>query len=189
MRLATLFVVLILVFVGVAGYVLYQKGFLTRETLALFLKQYRHVEEAPPPEEEKTLALAASIHKREQALKEEAEQLKELSSRLEIQRRELAAERAFIKQQLEAVAPSIEGGVRRPSPAEGMTKLTKVYENMPPEEAAAIMENLSDLTVAQLLLNMRARQAAQILGSMNPDKAANTSKLLLPESRANTQSK
>ena len=180
MRLAPLTLVVVLVFVGVAGYVLHQKGYLTRETLSLFRKQTRQVEEERPPKEEEPLELAAAVHKREQALKEEAEKLEELSSRLEIQRKELAAERTLIEQRLEAIVPSVAGGARPLSTTEDTAKLTKMYENMPPEEAAAILENLPDSTVAQILLNIRARQAAQILGSMRPEKAANTSKLLMP---------
>ena len=54
----------------------------------------------------------------------------------------------------------------------------KMYENMPPEDAAEVLENMADSTVAQVLLQVRARQAARIMESMDKIKAAEVSRLL-----------
>ena len=62
-----------------------------------------------------------------------------------------------------------------------LAKLVKMYEGMPPEEAASILQSLPNPVVAQLLLRMRSRQATRIMGSLSADKAAEISKLLMPE--------
>lgn len=58
-------------------------------------------------------------------------------------------------------------------------KLAKIYEQMPPEEAATRIEKLDDETAVNLILAIKPRQAAKILANVNPEKAAILSKLLL----------
>ena len=169
----------ILVFIGVVAFGLHQRGLLKRENLDLFIEQQ------PEPEDEKKpyrqpVEFAASIQKEEQKLREEAEQLRQLAERLETQRRELDAERTALGKQLRELKAAV--GPASEAEAAGigkeMAKLVKMYEAMPPEEAAAVLENLPDATVARVLLHMRGRQAAQVMGSLNPNKAADVSKLL-----------
>ncbi len=175
MKLAAFLLLMVLVFGGVSAYVLHQKGLLKRETVGLFLER-KPVEEKPPPE---PIGLAASVRAKELKLKEEAEQVRQMQERIEIQRQELDAQRTLIEKKLQELAPvSAEG---QPLPAEEFEKLVKMYEAMPPEEAAPILDNLPDTTVAQILLEMRGRQASQILAELNTDKAARISRLLAPE--------
>lgn len=166
-------VVLVLVFVGVAAYMLNQRGLLTRETLNLFVKpEPEPTREKPPPVE--PTGLAASALKRNEELKEEAERLRELASRLAMQRREIEADRTLIEERLETLKPE----------SEEMTRLVKMYEGMEPEEAAAILQSLPDQTVARILLQMRGRQAGRIMGALSAGKAASVSTLLAPEPAA-----
>lgn len=58
-------------------------------------------------------------------------------------------------------------------------RLAKIYEQMPPEEAATRLEKLDDETAVNLILAIKPRQAAKILANVNPEKAAILSKLLL----------
>ena len=67
------------------------------------------------------------------------------------------------------------------TPDEELTKLVKIYEGMPPEQAASILESLPDSTVAKILLQMRGRKATQILGEMSTNKSVAVSQLLIPE--------
>jgi len=179
LKLFGLLLLMLLIFSCVAAYMLYQQGLLTRETLDLF------VEERPEPAAERPtpvgpVARAASIEKKEQALREESERLEELSARLQTQRRELEAERALIEKRLKGfdLGPGFAPLDRE---AENLAKLVKMYEGMPPEEAASILESLPNPVVAQVLVRMRNRQAARIMGSLRADKAAEVSKLLVPE--------
>lgn len=176
MKAAALLVLLILIFAGVAAYMLHQRGLLTRETLDLFVKH------EPEPKEETTTpvepaGLTASALKRNEEMKEEAERLRELAARLTMQRRELEADRTLIEKRLETLKPEL----AQSSTSEEMTRLVKMYEGMEPEQAAAILESLPNPTVAQILLQMRGRQAAGIMGSLSAGKAAGVSKLLVPE--------
>lgn len=59
---------------------------------------------------------------------------------------------------------------------ENFQKLAKIYEAMPPEEAASRLEKLDDETAAGLILAIKPRQAGKILGNVNPEKAAAISK-------------
>lgn len=60
--------------------------------------------------------------------------------------------------------------------SENFQKLAKIYESMPPEEAALRLEKLDDETATTLILAIKPRQAAKILANVNPDKAAVISK-------------
>jgi flagellar motility protein MotE (MotC chaperone) len=179
LKLFGLLLLMLLIFTCVAAYMLHQKGLLTRETLDLFVKK-RPESKAERPAPVEPVALAASIQKREQALREESERLQEFKARLATQRRELEAERASIERQLRGfdLGPGLAPIDRE---TESLAKLVKMYEGMPPEEAASILESLPDPVVARLLIQMRNRQAAQIMGSLRADKAAEVSKLLMPE--------
>jgi len=50
-------------------------------------------------------------------------------------------------------------------------KLSRVYEAMRPEDAAAIVAQLDDQTVRVILDNMNERQAARLMGALPPDRA------------------
>lgn len=63
--------------------------------------------------------------------------------------------------------------------SENYQRLAKIYESMPPEEAAARLEKLDDDTATTLILAIKPRQAAKILANVNPEKAAIISKRIV----------
>jgi flagellar motility protein MotE (MotC chaperone) len=62
---------------------------------------------------------------------------------------------------------------------EQLTKVVKMYEAMPSEEAAKAIGKLDDDTAVQILTSLKARSAGQILGQMDPDRVATLSKKAL----------
>lgn len=99
----------------------------------------------------------------QQDLTKKSEELKRL-------RDEISAK---IKQQ-EALKEQLERAQR-----ENYQRLAKIYESMPPEEAAARIEKLDDDTATTLILAIKPRQAAKILANLNPEKAAVISKRIV----------
>ncbi len=63
--------------------------------------------------------------------------------------------------------------------SENYQRLAKIYESMPPEEAATRLEKLDDDTATTLILAIKPRQAAKILSNVNPEKAAIISKRIV----------
>jgi flagellar motility protein MotE (MotC chaperone) len=63
--------------------------------------------------------------------------------------------------------------------SENFQRLAKIYELMPPEEAATRIEKLDDETAITLILAIKPRQAAKILANVNPEKAAIISKKIV----------
>lgn len=175
MRRLLFLLLLLLVFTGVAALDLRMRGLLTREAFDLFVGSQVEREKPPPVE---PVGLAASIWDRREELQEREEALQKLSSKLESERKELEAD---IERRLEKLKAEFQlsGAGREGMLSEEMALLVKMYENMPPEDAAAVLDNLPDSTVAQLLLQMRGRQAAQIMGELETNKAAEVSKLLV----------
>jgi flagellar motility protein MotE (MotC chaperone) len=174
---------LLVVFFGVAAYALRQKGLLTRETFDLLSTSLPGLRDSEMPVAEMP-GLNGSILKKERKLGEESKRLERLAARLEMQREEFEAERALIEEQLKALEPAPEPEpepVPEPGPSEELVKLAKLYEGMPPDEAAAILENLPNETVARIIPLMRRRSAAMIMESMDPGKAAEVSTLLISE--------
>lgn len=58
-------------------------------------------------------------------------------------------------------------------------RLAKIYEQMPPEEAATRLEKLDNETAVNLILAIKPRQAAKILANVSPEKAATLSKIII----------
>ncbi len=91
------------------------------------------------------------------------EELKKLKSEIE----------AKIKQQ-EEIKAQLERAQQ-----ENYQRLAKIYESMPPEEAAARIEKLDNETAVTLLLAIKPRQAGKILANVSPEKAAVLSKRMV----------
>ncbi|MCS7203119.1 MAG: hypothetical protein NZ809_01520 [Thermodesulfovibrio sp.] len=107
-------------------------------------------------EEERLKILKEDIEKR-------TEELKKLKEEVDLKIKEQQA----IKEQLEKAKQ------------ENYQKLAKIYESMPPEEAALRIERLDEETAVLLLLAIKPRQAGKILANMNPEKAASLSKKIV----------
>jgi flagellar motility protein MotE (MotC chaperone) len=182
----------VLVFTGVAAYSLQQKGLLTRETLDLYLVDRADEAERPVIAVE-PIELAASVKQRKETLQQQEQEISIRSERLAAQQKELDAQRAMLEQRIEefrddaktTTAERAAGHkpLSEPEPepipiTEEMLQLVKMYENMAPDDAAAVLEKMPDETVAQVLLQMRGRQAAQIMGELDEVKATEVGKLL-----------
>jgi flagellar motility protein MotE (MotC chaperone) len=59
------------------------------------------------------------------------------------------------------------------------TKLAKIVENMPAEEAAKMMEALSDAMVINILMQLKQRQAAKIMAAFSASRSARLSEAIL----------
>lgn len=62
--------------------------------------------------------------------------------------------------------------------AHSLKKLAKVYEAMPPKDAAAILSGMDVDIVLEVLRNMKERPAAQVLAALDPGRAAALSNML-----------
>lgn len=181
----------VLVFTGVAAYSLQQKGLLTREALDLYLKdQPEEDDDVMIPIE--PIELAVSVREKKEKLQEQSRDIDLRNERLAAQQKELDAQRAMLEQRIEELraepkrlAAEKEAGSQptlEPTVISGeMLQLVKMYESMPPDDAAAVLDKMPDQTVAQVLLQLRGRQAAQIMGALDKDKAAVVGKLLAAE--------
>ena len=61
---------------------------------------------------------------------------------------------------------------------EGAARLARIYAEMKPAEAAAILTKLDSPTVVKILAKMDDSQAARVLASLEPDQAAELSRLI-----------
>ncbi len=71
---------------------------------------------------------------------------------------------------------------------ERIKKLSGVYENMDPEQAARAIEEMDPNLAVTLFLRMRKREAGRILGAMDPQKASKISQDLIRLQGAPTSS-
>ncbi|MFZ6008041.1 MAG: magnesium transporter MgtE N-terminal domain-containing protein, partial [Nitrospirota bacterium] len=62
---------------------------------------------------------------------------------------------------------------------EGLLKVAKMYEAMPPEEAARKLEKLDEDVAVIILNSLKPKTAGKILAQMENDKAASLSKKIL----------
>jgi flagellar motility protein MotE (MotC chaperone) len=79
-----------------------------------------------------------------------------------------------LKQELEEQRKGMEGKKH-----EQLSKVVKMYEAMPPEEAARAIEKLDDDTAVQILTTLKPRSAGKVLAQIDPARAAALSKKAL----------
>ena len=114
------------------------------------------------------------LNAREEDLNRRANELSSLQKKLE---EKLAA--------LEKVQQGIEAQRKKEDQekAAQLVKLVKVYQNMKPGAAAAVMEKLDLATTVEILRNMRGREAGKIMANINPERASKITKLLSDKPR------
>lgn len=113
------------------------------------------------------------------------EQLAELnlekrSRSLDEQAQEIASERSEVDVRLDSIKmvhASIENLIseKEKIQEEQLKRLTKVYDTMRPEEAAAIMSQLNDRTLLFILQGMKTQNVAGVLAQLDPLRAADLS--------------
>ncbi len=121
--------------------------------------------------------LSASAQEKRQELKGtppassiEEERLKILKADLQAQIDQLKK----LKQEYEEMRKGLEGKKH-----EQLTKVVKMFEAMPPEEAAKTIEKLDDDTAVQILTSLKAKSAGKVLAQIEPARAAVLSKKAL----------
>ena len=108
------------------------------------------------------------IERREDALKVEETRLSVLKKDLE----DILARQQQLAKNAQAAATK--NGKPKPgdSAATAVDQVVKMYETMPPEEAAARLEKLPPAMALQVLRSLKGKTAGTILASVKPDKAA-----------------
>ena len=120
-----------------------------------------------------------AITRREELLRIEEARLLSLKKDLEAI---LARQQALVKAQ---AGPK---GTQKPLDAGAAAKasvdqVVKMYETMPPEEAAVRLEKLPTDMALQVLRSLKGKTAGTILASVKPDKAAKLTERFLTQSR------
>ncbi|GAB4337323.1 MAG: hypothetical protein Kow0037_19930 [Calditrichia bacterium] len=64
----------------------------------------------------------------------------------------------------------------QPEATKNTKEIAKIYENMPPQEAANLLTGLGTDAAAEILAKMKKRQAAKVLAAMEPQTAVEVSK-------------
>lgn len=119
---------------------------------------------------EKLQGLIEGIEKRDRELDLRDEKIQKEEERLKALKLEIKKEIAALSTErgrLEKVLSDLE--VARDN---GLKNLAKIYENMPPEEAATRLERLNKDIAINLIKVMNTRTAGKILGFVDPAKAA-----------------
>lgn len=117
---------------------------------------------------------AEEIGRREAAVKREEEKLKDLKKEMEQRIAHLEKLKTDVEASLKKVEDEREQNFRH---------LVKVYESMPPEEAAARMEKLDDKVALALLSRMKGKTAGKILAAVDATRAARLSEALAEKKR------
>lgn len=69
--------------------------------------------------------------------------------------------------------------IKQQEEAKRISKLARLYENMKPDEAVAILNKLDDATVIDIFNKMDEAQVAKIMGQFDADRAARISQAML----------
>jgi flagellar motility protein MotE (MotC chaperone) len=129
---------------------------------------------------QKVTVLLTVLEKRKKELDEREEALQREEERLKFVRRdleEMLAQSIKIREDLEkmkAEAKETEGA---------LDLLIKVYETMPPEEAALRIAKMNERVVLRLLTRMKGKAVANILSFVEPTQAARLSEKLAAQKR------
>ena len=126
--------------------------------------------QAPSPaSDESVQKMLAAISERSRELDQREEKLAEMQKSVEMARaaidmklKELADAEARLSETIAQVQTASEND---------LAKLTSVYENMKPKQAASLFEQMAPEFAAGFLGRMRADAAAQIMASLSPENA------------------
>ena len=121
--------------------------------------------------------LSESAQEKKQELKDASPGSSIEEQRLKIIKADLQAqidELKKLKLEFEEMRKGLEGKKH-----EQLTKVVKMFEAMPPEEAAKTIEKLDDDTAVQILTSLKARTAGKVLAQIEPARAAVLSKKAL----------
>lgn len=109
------------------------------------------------------------LGEREEALKQEEERLHQLKAEIEERLEKLAQTEKRIEKLIV---------LKETEEAKDLTKLAKVFEATPPEQAGPMFNKLDVDLAAKILVRMKGRSAGKIWGFVDPDQAVRISKEL-----------
>ncbi len=165
-----------LVFVGVAGYLLYKNNYL-------------RVEYGPPPKKDEIIIdknTALQLKKKHEELLKFEKELRKREANIVKREEEIRLAKKSLEDinaKIEEHARKIESMFQRFSKEEedDFKRLSKVYETMKADKVVNIFEKLDKYTIAELLKRIKKNAAAKILGEMgvrNPEWAAAVSDIM-----------
>lgn len=130
------------------------------------------------------LPLSLTIHAQQETQKPVAAKNAEPSKPKPIEEERLGIVKADIQKELEEyrkVKQEIDEMRKAADKArlEQQQKVAKMYESMPPEDAARRMEKLDDDSALLILTTLKPKTAGKILAQMDAEKAASLSKKML----------
>lgn len=104
------------------------------------------------------------LSQKEEAIKKETERLKTLKKEVED---DILKYTQLLQQIEKSLAQAEDIGNKR------LKHVSKAYEAMPPEDAAARLSGLDDETAVLILLKMESKKAGLVIGMMDARKATN----------------
>ena len=128
-------------------------------------------------------AMVEALQKREAAVKEKENLIRERSKALDALQKELAqrmAEIELTRKKLDDLVKKHEQLVEQQKILrdERIEHLVTAYKGMRPEKAGVLVDSLDDDVAVQILAAMPGRSAGQILAYVNPEKAARLTKAI-----------
>lgn len=142
-------------------------------------KSAQNAKADPKTEKGKEENLYELLKKREEDLNKREAELNEREVRLNQLKQDVEAKIGSLGK----VRSEIEGSFKKIDAAqtEKIAHLVKIYELMPPNDAASRLEKLDDETALLILSKMKQRAAAKIMAFVDPARAAKfTSSLVKP---------
>jgi flagellar motility protein MotE (MotC chaperone) len=131
------------------------------------------------------------LNQRQRALDKREEAIRSAEARLTSLKGDIEEMLARYEQALKAAETDRQQAKQKRAEAEdaaakAMTlQVAKMYETMPPEEAAARLEKMPPETALQILRSLKSKSAGAILALVKPDKAAKlTERFLVPPGSA-----
>jgi flagellar motility protein MotE (MotC chaperone) len=106
------------------------------------------------------------LEKKEEGLKQEEERLSQLKVEIE----ERLEKMALLEKKIEQLIT-----LKESKEDKELTKLAKVFEATPPEQAGPMFNKLDVDIAAKILVRMKGRNAGKIWGFVNPDQAVKIS--------------
>lgn len=158
------------------------KVYFRKEKIGMFLenslnkiKEYAR-KKRKEKERSKIYQLEAQLKKEREKFAREREILEKEKFLIEKEKRNLQEEKRKVQEQLLSLNVIVE---KTPYNKEEVSRLAKIYEEMPEEEAAKILGNLEDELILEIFKEMKDKKISRILANMEPSKSARLSKLMV----------
>ncbi|WP_300033251.1 hypothetical protein [uncultured Roseobacter sp.] len=133
-------------------------------------------EQTPVTSRESLALMLEAFQKREEKLKERERQMAVRAKALEVADAEIEKRLQSLQKAEESLRSLM--AVADTAAEDDVSKLTAVYENMKPKDAAALFEEMEPAFAAGFLGRMRPDAAAGIMTSLSPEKAYTISVIL-----------